>query len=259
MRENKLRTLWGEDRGAINCWLNLDSSLAAEAMIGCDWDSITIDMQHSLIDWRSALTMLQTISLGDATPMMRVPWIDPAWIMRALDAGVYGVICPMVNSRADCEKFVGACRYAPAGYRSWGPVRGITYGGPDYFHKANETIITMAMIETRQALDNLDEILSTPGLDGIYIGPNDLSISLGYEPQYMPKDAEVADAVNRILEAAQKHGVTPGIHCGSAEMAATMTEMGFRLCTITAASRLMTTAATEAIATARAMIGGNGD
>ncbi|NKB59453.1 MAG: 2,4-dihydroxyhept-2-ene-1,7-dioic acid aldolase [Alphaproteobacteria bacterium] len=255
MRENKLRTLWSEGKGALNCWLNMDSSLAAEAMLGCDWDSFTIDMQHSLIDWRSALTMLQTLSQGDAPILMRVPWLDPAWIMRALDAGVYGVICPMVNNRADCEAFVGACRYAPTGYRSWGPVRGLSYGGPDYFHKANETIIAMAMIETREALNNLDDIMSTPGLDGIYIGPNDLSISLGYEPQFMPKDPEVADALKRILESALSHNVTPGIHCGSAEMAATMTEMGFRFTTITAASRLMVAGANDAIETARSMIG----
>jgi len=257
MRENKLRTLWSEDRGALNCWLNMDSSLAAEAMLGCSWDSITIDMQHSLIDWRSALTMLQTLSQGDQPLLMRVPWLDPAWIMRALDAGAYGIVCPMVNNREDCEKFVGACRYAPVGYRSWGPVRGLSYGGPDYFKEANTTIVAMAMIETREAMDNLDEIMSTPGLDGVYIGPNDLSISLGHAPQYQPEEgSELMDAVKRILESAQKHGVAPGIHCGNAEMAAAMTNMGFRFCTIAAASRLMVVAANDALESARAQITG---
>ena len=255
MRENKLKTMWAQDKGALNCWMNTDGSLAAEAMMAAPWDSFTIDMQHSLVDWQSALTMLQTLSQGDRPIMMRVPWLDPAWIMRALDAGAYGIVCPMVNTREDCEAFVGACRYAPTGYRSWGPVRGLSYGGPDYFHKANETIVTLAMIETRQALENVDDIMSTPGLDGIYIGPNDLSISLGYEPAYMPKDKEVADAIDTILAAAQRHNIVPGIHCGSAEMAAEMTKKGFRFCTILGATRLMVMGANDALSTARGLLG----
>jgi len=257
MRENKLKTLWANGGAAMNCWLSMDSSLAAEAMAYCDWDSITVDMQHSLIDWRSALTMLQAASQKDAPTLMRVPWLDPAWIMRALDAGAYGVICPMVNNRADCEKFVGACRYAPTGYRSWGPVRGMTYGGPDYFKHANDTILTFAMIETREALDNLDEILSTPGLDGIYIGPNDLSISLGYSPAYYPDEPEVLEAFKRILDTALKNDLIPGVHCGSAEMAGEMVKMGFKFCTIQSASKLMVDAANNALTTARAVAQSN--
>ncbi len=256
MRENKLKTMWAEDKGALNCWLNMDSSLAAEAMMAADWDSYTIDMQHSLVDWHSALTMLQTLSQGDKPLLMRVPWLDPAWIMRALDAGAYGIVCPMINTRDDCEAFVGACRYAPVGYRSWGPVRGLSYGGPDYFHKANETILTLAMIETREALENVDAIMSTPGLDGIYVGPNDLAISLGYEPQYMPKDAEVAEAFDTILDAAKRHNVVAGIHCGSGEMAGEMTKKGFRFCTILGATRLMVMGANDALGAARNIING---
>ena len=256
MRENKLKTMWAEDKGALNCWLNMDSSLAAEAMMAADWDSYTIDMQHSLVDWHSALTMLQTLSQDDKPLLMRVPWLDPAWIMRALDAGAYGIVCPMINTRDDCEAFVGACRYAPVGYRSWGPVRGLSYGGPDYFHKANETILTLAMIETREALENVDSIMSTPGLDGIYVGPNDLAISLGYEPQYMPKDAEVAEAFDTILDAAKRHNVVAGIHCGSGEMAGEMTKKGFRFCTILGATRLMVMGANDALGAARNIING---
>ncbi|MDA0663373.1 MAG: aldolase/citrate lyase family protein [Proteobacteria bacterium] len=254
MRENKLKTMWAADKGALNCWMNTDGSLAAEAMMAAPWDSFTIDMQHSLVDWHSALAMLQTLSQGDRPIFMRVPWLDPAWIMRALDGGAYGIVCPMVNTRADCEAFVGACRYAPAGYRSWGPVRGLSYGGPDYFKKANETIVTMAMIETRQALENVDEIMSVPGLDGIYIGPNDLAISMGYEPSYMPQNQEVADAFDTILDAAQRHNLVPGIHCGSAEMAADMTKKGFRFCTILGATRLMVMGANDALSTARDLL-----
>ena len=183
--------------------------------------------------------------------MIRVPWNNPAWIMRAFDAGAYGVICPMINTRADCEAFVGACRYAPQGYRSWGPVRGLIYGGSDYFKHANDELLAIAMIESAQALENLDEIMSTDGLDAIYIGPNDLAISLGLEPQYAPKDRKLADAIDTILAAAKRHGIVPGIHCGSADMAREMTAKGFQLVTLMNDARLLVDAAATAITTAR--------
>ncbi len=251
MRENRLRTLWNEGGTAVNCWLTINSSVSAEALAQLDWNSMTVDLQHGLVDWDAAIPMLQTISATDAVPMMRVPWNNPAWIMRALDAGAYGVICPMVNSRADCEAFVGACRYAPAGYRSWGPVRGLIYGGPDYFQHANDTLLAIAMIETAQAMENLDEIMSTAGLDAIYVGPNDLAVSLGFEPQYAPKDPEVGVAIDTILAAAQRHGIVPGIHCGSADMAREMAAKGFQLVTLMSDARLMVAAAAAAITSAR--------
>ncbi len=251
MRENYLRRLWQEGGTAVNCWLTIDSSVSAEALAQLDWNSMTVDLQHGLVDWDAAIPILQTISATDAVPMMRVPWNSPAWIMRALDAGAYGVICPMVNSSADCEAFVGACRYAPAGYRSWGPVRGLIYGGPDYFQHANDTVLAIAMIETAQAVTNLDEILSTKGLDAIYVGPNDLAVSLGYEPQYTPKDPEVGEAIDTILAAALRHGIVPGIHCGSADMAAEMTAKGFQLVTLMSDTRLLVDAAADAIISAR--------
>lgn len=251
MRENRLRTLWNEGGTAVNCWLTINSSVSAEALAQLDWNSMTVDLQHGLVDWDAAIPMLQTISATDAVPMMRVPWNNPAWIMRALDAGAYGVICPMVNSRADCEAFVGACRYAPAGYRSWGPVRGLIYGGPDYFQYANDTLLAIAMIETAQAMENLDEIMSTAGLDAIYVGPNDLAVSLGFEPQYAPKDPKVGVAIDTILAAAQRHGIVPGIHCGSADMAREMAAKGFQLVTLMSDARLMVAAAAAAITSAR--------
>ncbi len=251
MRENRLRTLWQEGGTAVNCWLTINSSVSAEALAQLDWNSMTVDLQHGLVDWDAAIPMLQTISATDAVPMMRVPWNNPAWIMRALDAGAYGVICPMVNDRADCEAFVGACRYAPVGYRSWGPVRGLIYGGPDYFQHANDTLLAIAMIETAEAMENLDAIMSTEGLDAIYVGPNDLAVSLGFEPQYAPKDPEVSEAIDTILAAAQRHGIVPGIHCGSADMAREMAAKGFQLVTLMSDARLLVDAAGAAIQSAR--------
>ena len=123
--------------------------------------------------------MLQAISTTDTVPVVRVPWLEPGILMKALDAGAYGVICPMVNTREDAQKLVAWTHYAPRGTRSFGPVRATLYGGADYPQHANDTIVTFAMIETAQALDNLDDILSVEGLDAVYIGPSDLSLALG--------------------------------------------------------------------------------
>jgi 4-hydroxy-2-oxoheptanedioate aldolase len=177
MRENRLRKIWQEGGTAVNGWLHVPSSFSAEVMAHSGWDSLTIDMQHGPVDYGSLVPMLQAISTTDTVPVVRVPWNDPGLIMRVLDAGCYAVICPMINTREEAEAFVGACRYPPEGYRSYGPYRATLYGGQDYTDHANETVVTMAMIETQQALENLDEILGVNGLDAIFVGPSDLGQS----------------------------------------------------------------------------------
>ena len=251
MRENNVKTIWAAGGAVVNGWLGIPSSFSAEGMAHAPFDSITVDMQHGMIDFQAALPMLQAISTRSATPFARVPWNDPAAIMKILDAGAYGVICPMINNRAECERFVGACRYVPDGYRSLGPPRGLLYGGPDYAAKANETIVAMAMIETTEALANLDEIMSVPGLDGIYIGPNDLSFSLGYPPSPDPQEPEVVEAIATILAAAKRNGVVGGIHCTGGAMAKRLYDQGFQFCTIANDFRLMTAAANAEIKLAR--------
>jgi len=167
--------------------------------------------------------------------------------MKALDAGAYGVICPMVNSRAECEKFVGACRYAPAGYRSSGPIRAALYGGADYQEKANETIIAFAMIETVEAIDNLDEILSTPGLDAVYVGPSDLSITMGLPPGLDKTDERMIANLKKILDGCRRHRVKAGIHTGSPAYAKQMIEMGYNFTTIMGDAALLRMAASQVL------------
>jgi 4-hydroxy-2-oxoheptanedioate aldolase len=202
-------------------------------MAQAGWDSLTVDLQHGHIDYQTAVTMLQAISTKPITPLVRPPWNEPGIIMKLLDAGAYGVVCPMINTREDCERFVGACRYPPKGYRSYGPVRASWYGGGNHLKEADDTLVTLAMIETRQAIENLDDILSVPGLDAAYIGPSDLSISYGADPNGgVPKDPVVLEAVKKVLEASRRHGVVPCMHCGSTKMAREMISMGFRLVTV---------------------------
>ncbi len=219
MRENRLRTLWGEDKAAVNGWLAIPSSFSAETMAHQGWDTLTIDLQHGVIDYAQLVPMLQAISTTPTVPIVRVPWLEPGIIMKSLDAGAYGVICPMVNTREDAQKLVAYTHYAPRGTRSFGPIRALLYGGADYPAHANDTIVAFAMIETAQALDNLDDILSVEGLDAIYIGPSDLSLALGCRPVFDDVDDKVAQAMDHILARAQAHGVKAGVHNGRADVA----------------------------------------
>ena len=184
MRKNNIKKLIKEGKPVINGWLQIPHSYPAEVMAKQGYDSLTIDMQHGVVDYPNALQMLQAISTTDVVPMARVNWNEPGQIMKILDAGAYGVICPMVSNRQEAERFVQACMYPPKGYRSFGPIRGLLYGGADYGKHANDEILKLAMIETKEALSNLDEIMSTEGLDGIYIGPADLSLAVGAEPSF---------------------------------------------------------------------------
>ena len=212
------------------------------------WDSLTIDMQHGAIDQSDILQIFQAISTTDVVPMARLNWNEPGQIMKVLDAGAYGVICPMISNREQAEKFVQACNYPPKGYRSFGPTRGFMYGGDDYVDYANDEILKLAMIETNEALQKLDEIMSTPGLDGIYIGPADLSLAIGEEPGFDKNESTKAfSEIMRILEHAKKNKIFAGIHNATPEYAEKMISKGFNLVTIGSDQRYMSSGAKNSI------------
>lgn len=252
MRPNRLREIWAGGGAVVNGWLAIPNSFSAETMAHQGWDSLTIDLQHGVVDYQAMIPMLQAISTTDTVPVVRVPWLEPGILMKTLDAGAYGVICPMVNTREDAQKLVAYTHYAPRGTRSFGPVRALLYGGADYPQHANDTIVTFAMIETAQALDNLDDILSVPGLDAIYIGPSDLSLALGCKPTFDDLDPKAADAVAHILSRAKAHGLVAGIHNGSPEAALKRIAMGFQFVTVSSDARLMAAGAQQVVATMRA-------
>lgn len=239
MRENRLRTLWQAGRPAINGWLAMPGSFSAEVMAHQGWDTLTIDLQHGLIDEQAMVAMLQAISTTPTVPIVRVPWLEPGILMKALDAGAYGVICPMVSTREDAQQLVAWTSYAPRGTRSYGPIRAALYAGADYAQHADATVVRFAMIETAAALDHLDAILSVEGLDAIYIGPSDLSLALGCKPQFDDVDPPVAQAIAHVVERARAHGVAAGIHCGRADVAKARIAMGFRFVTAGTDSRIL--------------------
>jgi 4-hydroxy-2-oxoheptanedioate aldolase len=231
MRPNRLQRLWKQKQTAINAWLTIPSAWLAELTAHAGFDALTIDMQHGLADYQATLSMLQAISATDVVPMARVPWNEPSIIMQVLDAGAYGVICPMVNTREQAEAFVGACRYPPAGYRSYGPIRAALYAGDDYLAKANDAVLTIAQIETAEALENLDEILRVKGLNGVYVGTMDLSISLGLAPPGDLGIPELRKALQEIGRKVEQRGLVAGVHARTPEETALLAGWGFRLLT----------------------------
>src|SRR5690554_6813181 len=252
MRENRLKRLWAESQAAVNGWCAVPSSFSAEIMAHQGWDSLTIDLQHGLVDYQAAIPMLQAISTTATVPMVRVPWLEPGILMKMLDAGAYGVICPMINDGEEAARLVSACRYPPLGGRSFGPIRASLYGGADYPAHANETVAVFAMMETRRALDNLDAIMSVEGLDGVYVGPSDLASALGYAPGFDRQEPELVEAIDLVLAKAKEHGLVAGIHNGSTAYARQMIDKGFRLVTIGSDARFIAAGAAQTVAEMRA-------
>jgi len=219
---NALRRLWLEGRGAIGGWCQLPSPLSAEIMGRAGFDWVCVDMQHGPTTIEAAAAMVQSISIAGAVPIVRVPANDLRLIGQALDVGASGVIVPLVNSREEAERAAAACRYPPDGLRSFGPVRtpGAVDGDP---RAANDHVLCLVMVETRAAVESVDDICSVPGVDGVYVGPWDLSLSVGSTTP----GPEIEPLLKRILDACRRHGVAPGIATGSGESARARLDAGF--------------------------------
>ncbi|MDP7196247.1 MAG: aldolase/citrate lyase family protein, partial [SAR202 cluster bacterium] len=179
--------------------------------------------------------------------IVRVPWSEPGIIMRMLDLGVVGIIAPMINSKKDCEDFVSYCYYPSKGQRSFGPMRAQLIYGSDYYENANDQIVSLAMIETKEAVDNIDEILSVPNLTGVYIGPGDMCSSYGMKPQFDVKNDPIYSNIKMIAKKAQKNGKIAGIHNGTVNYAKEMIELGYQFVTISSDFRSMSTYAQRII------------
>ena len=244
---NNLLKIWDQNKTVVNAWLSIPNSFTAEAFGKMGWDAITIDMQHGQSDYSSSIGMLQALSSSSSTPMVRVPWAEPGIIMRMLDLGMLGIIAPMINSKEDCEKFVSYCYYPPIGQRSFGPMRAQLINGSSYFENANKNILSFAMIETQQAVDNLDEILSVKNLTGVYIGPADMSVSYGMKPKFDVKEDPVFSNIKLIAKKANEYGKIAGIHNGTTKYAKEMIKLGFKLVTISSDFRWMSAQAQSVI------------
>lgn len=236
---------------AVNGWCAIPSTVTAEIVGRAGFDLVTVDLQHGLIDYQTALTMVQVLQGLPAPVLARVPWNEPGIVMKCLDAGFSGVICPMINTAADARRLVEAGRYAPLGGRSFGPTRANMVHGQTYARTANEKIVLLAMIETREALANLDAILAVEGIDGIYVGPSDLGLSLGYEPTLEPSAPEVLEAISDIVTRTRAAGRIAGIHTGSPTMVKTMLAKGFHFASLLTDARLFASTLSTSLADVR--------
>lgn len=248
MTVNALKARWKAGKAATCGWLAIPSGFSAEVMAQCGFDAITVDLQHGVQDYQSMVQCLQAVDKHPVTKLVRVPWNEPGIVGKVLDGGAWGVIVPMINTREQAQALVSYCRYPPLGTRSNGPIRHGTYGVPNNYQKiANEEVLVIPMIETQQALDNLDAILDVKGIDAIYVGPTDLAFSLGRTPKLDHEEPEFLAIYERLIAGCNKRGLVAGIHCGSSAYAARMIQMGFKMVALANDSGLMARGALEAV------------
>jgi len=253
---NQLKQRLASGKAAVNGWLAIPSGFSAEVMAQCGWDNVTVDMQHGVQDYLSMVACFQAMQAHPVTPLVRVPWNEPGIVGKVLDGGAMGVICPMVNTPAEAKALVSYSKYPPAGKRSNGPIRAAMYGeASSYQTTANDEIMVIPMIETQEAIDNIDAILDVPGISGIYVGPSDLGFSLGLIPILDREEPQILGIYEKLVAATRKRGLFAGLHNGSAAYAARMIGMGFRFVTIANDSGLMAKAAKEAVQATRKAAG----
>lgn len=247
---NKLKDIWAEGRPVLHGWLSIGNPFTAEIMAAQGYDAISIDIQHGALDYSAVLPMFQAMRASGVVAMARVPWLDPAAIMKTLDAGAMGIICPMINSRAEAEEFVSYLRYPPEGQRSFGPTRaGVAM--PGYGLAMNDQILAFAMIETQAGMDNLEEIAATPGLDGIYVGPADLTLGTQagrLPPGFDRQEEEMIALIQRIANVCNANGIVAALHCGTPDYAARAIGWGYRMTTVSGDTRLLAGAAAASVA-----------
>jgi 4-hydroxy-2-oxoheptanedioate aldolase len=212
-------------------WATIAAPYATETLAHQGWDSITVDTQHGVVGYAEMVAMLTAVATTETVPLVRVGWNEPAEIMRAADAGAMGVICPTISTKDECERFVGALRYAPVGYRSLGPNRA-RFLGADYAAKANDTVLAIAQIETAAGLENVEAIAKVKGLDMLYIGPSDLGLSMGREGKIDQTDPVVVKAIDHVLAVAKAAGLKTGIYCTQPDYSKAMMAKGFDLVTV---------------------------
>jgi 4-hydroxy-2-oxoheptanedioate aldolase len=252
MRQNLALAKWRRNEPSVGAWLSLNNIHASEMLANAGFDWVVCDMQHGLLEYGDLLRMLPAISTTQTTPFVRVASNNLPEINKALDAGAMGIIVPLVNTPEQCAAAVSACRYPPDGTRSFGPTRAALYGGAGYAAEANGQIACIAMVETQEALDNLDAIVATPGLSAVYVGPSDLALSLGLSPRGDTDDAKHIAAVERIVAACKQAKVPVGLHTGGLAWSKRRLAMGFDFVTLGSDAGFMMQAATADLAAIRA-------
>lgn len=256
MFDNHLKSLWASGGQAVGGWATIGSPFATEILASAGFDYVCVDLQHGLASGDALVPMLMAAARSGATPLVRVAENTNAAIGKALDAGAHGVIVPMVNSAEQAAAAVAACRYAPAGVRSFGPVRAILQTAGMPLAEVDERVLCLPMVETREAVDRIDEICATPGVDGIYIGPSDYSVTVGLPPYTDPVADEVLAAVEKVRTACASAGIPAGIHATSGRQARAYLDAGLDMVTMSTDAALLRTAVAAELAAIRTTANG---
>ena len=244
MRLNHVKQRLKQGEPSIGTWLSLPSPEAAEQVAQLPFDWLVIDSEHNPQDIRTLSLMFMAMSRAGIAPMVRIPWNSPENFKRVLDAGAWGIVVPMVNTREEAEQAVRATRYYPEGNRSVGGGRhAISFdtSGAEYYKNANDQILLVAQIEHIDGVNNADEILSTPGIDACFIGPNDLaaSMGLGLGVSLESDEPRLVEAIMHIRDTCKKYGVATGIHTSGAEAVNLRIGQGFQFCAMASELRYM--------------------
>lgn len=247
-----VRRRWAAGEAAFNAWSTFPGVASAAILASAGFDAVTVDLQHGEHTPTGFGETVDAIERAGAVPFVRLRWNDPGSSMRALDLGARGLICPMVNSADEAEAFVRYCRYPPLGARSYGPVRSAYGTARAQTEAANAAVLAFAQIETAEGFANVEAICATQGLDGVYVGPADLSLTLGFDGFADLGATEMRDALRRIVHAATAAGIVPGIHSPTADQAIEMVRAGFRLVGAAGDRELLGSGGAESLARVRA-------
>ena len=237
--QNPVRVKLHSGQPTVGSWLTLCSPVAAENMAAVGWDWLVVDAQHSPVGFETMVNCFRAIQLGGAVPMARVPWNETVWIQRTLDAGALGLVIPMINTVADAEQAVANTKYALRGQRSYTSGRMRRYTEGDYGAWADENFAVIVMIETVEAAQNAEKILAVPGVDGCFIGPADLALSMGLRPEDAGKHPEHEALMQQVLAAGKKVGTAVGKHCADAAEVNLRIAQGFQFLALASDGALM--------------------
>jgi len=251
MRTNPVKAALARGEAQVGTWLSLGSPLAARFMARAGFHWLTVDVEHSPVSWETAAIMFGAIADAGGVPLARVPSNTHENVKRALDAGAFGIVFPMCCSREDAQEAVAACRYPPAGRRSvGGGLHSLNFQctPAEYYRRANHEILVVVQTEHAEAVERCEEICSVPGLDAIFVGPNDLLASMGRTPVMETDEPEFVNALDRLRDCAQRNGIAPGIHVGNAAAARRRIAEGWRFVAVASELAFMQAGARETVA-----------
>jgi 4-hydroxy-2-oxoheptanedioate aldolase len=252
MKSNPVRAKLKAGQPSVGTWLNFPSPVVAQLMARSGFDWLTVELEHTGTSFETAGEMFAIIAASGGVPLVRVPWNTGENIKRVLDIGAWGIVVPMVNSRAEAEAVVKAARYRPIGERSIGGQQhaiNFSTNAVTYYAKANDEILVVVMAETPQAVENIDGILSVPGIDAVFVGPNDLHASLGLAPAFDSDDVRFNTALKKILASAKAHGIPAGIHVADAAQAQRRIAEGWQFIAVVSEAGFMLSKAAEVVKT----------